>query len=55
MILKRREGDRRDAGRGGEHRGDEKKEQGIWRAAIKRRKKNRKKDSVVDETGLARN
>lgn len=33
--------------------GDEKKEQGIWRAAIKRRKKIRKK--VVDETGLAQN
>lgn len=39
-------------GRQGEHRGDEKKEQGIWQAAIKRGRRERKKDSVVDETGL---
>lgn len=42
-------------GRQGEHRGDEKKEQGIRRAAIKRGRRERKKDSVVDEAGLTQN
>lgn len=35
--------------------GDKKTEQGIRQAAIKRGKKKRKKDSVVDERGLAQN
>ena len=42
-------------GRQGEHRGDEKKEQGIRRAAIKRGRRERKKDSVVDEAELTQN
>lgn len=42
-------------GRQGEHRGDEKKEQAIRQAAIKRGRRERKKDSVVDETGLTQN
>lgn len=39
------------AGRQGEHRGDEKKEQGIRRAAIKRGGRERKKDSQRIERG----
>lgn len=35
--------------------GDEKKEEGIRRTAIKRGVRERKKDSAVDEAGLTRN
>lgn len=41
-------------GRQGEHSGDEKKEQGIWQEAIKRGKKERKKESAVERQGSHR-
>jgi len=58
-IIKKR--GRRQTGHGEPRRetsrtqGDEKKEQGIQQAAIKSRRRERKKDSEVDEAGLTQN
>lgn len=52
-ILKHKKRDRRDAGREGEHRGMRRQNRGFGKQQLRQEKKEKKKDSVVDERGLS--